>query len=155
MKTKGDLQAAAKEIGVSKGTLYNWKKLPEYPAGTLAEQLEFIRCRKLGRAALTTSKPSPKSKRGKPPTGSDPDNETNWKLEKLKWDTREKQQKVESERLKILQAGRELLLDGVAEILASVQKKMAAEFKGNPIQARRVNEIYADALKELGSIPQN
>ena len=55
MKTKGDLQAAAKEIGVSKGTLYNWKKLPEYPTGSLAEQFEFVRCRKLGRAALTIS----------------------------------------------------------------------------------------------------
>ena len=155
MKTKGDLLKAAIEIGVSQGTLYAWKKLPEYPTGTLAEQFEFVKCRKLGRAALTTSKPSAKQKRGKPPTDSAPDNDTNWKLEKLKWDTREKQQKVESERLKILQAGRELLLDGVAEILAIVQKRMAAEFKGNPIQARRVNEIYADALKELGSIQQN
>ena len=156
MKTKGDLLKAAIAIGVSQGTLYAWKKLKEYPTtGTLAAQLEFVTCRKLGRAALAPSTPSPKQKRGKPPTDSEPDTETNWKLRKLKWDALEKQQKVESERLKILQAGRELLLDGVAEILASVQKRMAAEFKGNPIQARRVNEIYADALKELGSIQQN
>ena len=154
MKTKGDLLKAAIEIGVSQGTLYAWKKLPEYPKGTLAEQFEFIRCKKLGRAALTTSKPSEKPKRGKPPNDS-PQSRTDWALEDKKWAARLKKQKVASEQLKIIQAARGVLLDAVAEVLSDVQKELAAEFKENPILARRVNSVYKKALEKLDLITQN
>ncbi len=155
MKTKGDLLKAAVAIGVSQGTLYAWKKLKEYPAGTLAEQLEFVRCKKLGRAALAPSTPSPKSRRGKSSEASNTEARIDWSLEDKKWAATLKKQKVESERLKIIQSAREVLLAVVAEVLTGVQKDLAAEVKDNPILARRVNAIYAKALKKLGSIPQS
>ena len=153
MKNKGELLAAAKAIGVSQGRLYKWKKLPEYPiTESLEAQLEFVTCKRQGRAVSTTPKPAPKSKRKAQP--AEPETLTDWATDDKKWSAKLKKQKYEAERLKTIQEARSILLDSVSEILASVQRQLAAEFAANPIQARRVNAIYAKALKELGSIQQ-